>query len=256
MGRIKCKKCPECGLFHDERDEKCLCGKELSEVPSLDLTDDISIGDKEVIAYAQTCPRCGYHNFISCREEKVNVCYHCHKKRIASSDPISYQEATGDILTKGGSDNATNKSDPFKLIRENIEKVMESESLATTTNSGSSAETNSSTDPKPLSTAKDITLTAKREKFSFTIEAKDDEPYMLGREANQSDFLGKDERVSRKHCFIFFKDGFWYVKDNNSSNGTLVNSEYIGENGERMLKNGDELKLGHNDDSITFIITI
>lgn len=58
-----------------------------------------------------------------------------------------------------------------------------------------------------------ITLTAVRYgRLSFTIETKDGE-YMLGRSANQSEFLRSDGRVGNEHCYLYFKNGSWYVKD-------------------------------------------
>lgn len=103
---------------------------------------------------------------------------------------------------------------------------------------------------------KDITLTAIRYgRLSFTVEVGQ-EIYMLGRSANQGSFLSQDGRVGNEHCYLFFKDGAWFVKDNNSRNGTAVNSRDIGLNGECMLSDGDELKLGHHPDSIAFRITI
>lgn len=101
-----------------------------------------------------------------------------------------------------------------------------------------------------------ITLTAVRYgRLSFTIETKDGE-YMLGRSANQSEFLRSDGRVGNEHCYLYFKNGSWYVKDNHSSNGTAVNSRDLGLNGESKLNDGDELKLGHHPDSMAFKITI
>lgn len=108
----------------------------------------------------------------------------------------------------------------------------------------------------PVVKKREITLTAIRYgRLSFTIEANDNSPYMLGRSANQSSFLSKDGRVGNEHCYIFFKDGFWYVKDNHSANGTAINSRDIGLNGEHILNDGDELKLGHHPDSMAFRIT-
>lgn len=102
-----------------------------------------------------------------------------------------------------------------------------------------------------------ITLTAIRYgRLSFTIEAKPNQEYMLGRSANQSDFLCSDGRVGNEHCFLYFKIGSWYVKDNHSANGTAVNSRDLGLNGESRLNDGDELKLGHHSDSMAFRITI
>lgn len=102
-----------------------------------------------------------------------------------------------------------------------------------------------------------ITLTAIRYgRLSFTIEAKPNEEYMLGRSANQSEFLCSDGRVGNEHCYLYFKSGSWYVKDNHSANGTAVNSRDLGLNGESRLNDGDELKLGHHPDSMAFRITI
>lgn len=103
---------------------------------------------------------------------------------------------------------------------------------------------------------KDITLTAIRYgRLSFTVEAGPN-TYMLGRSANQGGFLSQDGRVGNEHCYLFYRNGNWFVKDNNSRNGTAVNSRDIGLNGECMLSNGDELKLGHHNDSVAFRISI
>ena len=93
-------------------------------------------------------------------------------------------------------------------------------------------------------------------RLSFAIEAKKDTPYLLGRSANQRAFLENDGRVGNEHCYILFKNGKWYVKDNHSANGTAVNSRDIGLNGEHVLNDGDELKLGHHSDSMAFRGTI
>lgn len=102
-----------------------------------------------------------------------------------------------------------------------------------------------------------ITLTAIRYGLlSFTVEAKPDVQYMLGRSANQSKFLCNDGRVSNQHCYLYFQNGAWYVKDNHSANGTAVNSRDIGLDGESRLNDGDELKLGHHADSMAFKVMI
>lgn len=103
---------------------------------------------------------------------------------------------------------------------------------------------------------KNITLTAIRYgRLSFTVEAGQD-TYMLGRSAKQGSFLSQDGRVGNEHCYLFYRNGAWFVKDNNSQNGTAVNSRDIGLNGECMLSDRDELKLGHHPDSMAFRITI
>ena len=103
---------------------------------------------------------------------------------------------------------------------------------------------------------KDITLTAIRYgRLSFSVEAGSN-TYMLGRSANQGSFLSQDGRVGNEHCYLFYRNGNWLVKDNSSRNGTAVNSRDIGLNGECVLSDGDELKLGHHKDSAAFRISI
>lgn len=113
-------------------------------------------------------------------------------------------------------------------------------------------------DPKieTVSAETSIKLTEIRKgSFSFVVDSNE-KTYMLGRSANQGNFLGQDGRVGNEHCYLFCKNGIWYVKDNNSKNGTAVNSRDIGQGGECILSNGDELKLGHHADSMAFRITI
>ena len=125
---------------------------------------------------------------------------------------------------------------------------------------GTTAKTTSTTTPKrqahPTPAKKDITLTAIRYgRLTFTVEAAQG-TYMLGRSANQGAFLSQDGRVGNEHCYLFFRNGTWFVRDNNSKNGTAVNSRDIGLNGECILSDGDELKLGHHPDSVAFRISI
>ena len=125
---------------------------------------------------------------------------------------------------------------------------------------GMPAKASAAPEPKPQNprppAKRDITLSAIRYgRLSFTVEAGQDS-YMLGRSANQGEFLSQDGRVGNEHCYLFFRNGTWYVRDNHSKNGTAVNSRDIGLDGECILNDGDELKLGHKPDSVTFRISI
>jgi len=125
---------------------------------------------------------------------------------------------------------------------------------------GVSSKQESASEPKQLTDRtprlKAITLTAIRYgRLSFTV-TPEQTPYLLGRSANQGSFLCQDGRVGNEHCYLIQKNSAWYVRDNNSKNGTAVNSRDIGLNGECMLSDGDELKLGHHSDSMAFRITI
>ena len=54
-----------------------------------------------------------------------------------------------------------------------------------------------------------------------------------------------EKGVSRKHIKIKRKNILVYVADLGSTNGTLLNGRRLIPNAERLLRNGDELQLGH-----------
>lgn len=123
---------------------------------------------------------------------------------------------------------------------------------------GAKAETGTKPDKPVKAKVSEITLTAIRYgRCSHTFKSDaPGMPILLGRSAELADFLAQDGRVGNQHCYLTYKNGAWYVQDNHSANGTAVNQRDIGLNGERMLNNGDDLKLGHHPDSMEFRITI
>ncbi len=68
-------------------------------------------------------------------------------------------------------------------------------------------------------------------------------PFSVGRGKSASYKYTNDPKVSRQHIIITHEDGEYYVKDNNSSNGTLLNNEPMDANDEYKIKNGDRLKI-------------
>lgn len=322
---IPCKKCPNCGFYHDLTVTTCdECGESIRDVPAI-MTDvkDIpgtKFGQIEIDApltvFVQKCPRCGALNFTSAPNEPVKRCYNCYKVSVASIVPTKYineKSENADECAVEKSDRLTeikkieeSQNDPNMgvedidddddddgdnevalwagILKENIEKSVGSRSQDTKTSTVASKNTiqqpltkteddiededdevdwsgltGKKDEPKLSSIQKSrttITLTAiTYDQISFSIEA-DGRQYMLGRSANQKEFLDKDGRVGNEHCYIFYRDGYWYVRDNHSANGTAVNSRDIGLNGEHILNDGDELKLGHHPDSMAFRITI
>ena len=112
------------------------------------------------------------------------------------------------------------------------------------------------TSPQVIIGKSELTIIAVRYgQFSYTIK-KTDVPLLLGRDANLKDFLSHDQRVSNEHCYIDYENNNWVVRDNNSSNGTAVNSKDIGYGGKKAIQNGDLLKLGHHQDSMEFKVVI
>ncbi len=278
MSKIPCKKCKSCGVYHDLSVAVCSkCQCDLSGVAALLIeTEDIAAElrgeiNEGVSVFVQSCSYCGALNFISDKTKRVRLCYNCHKARVATVTPVEYveeppvEQIEAEPETQESDGNATvfvgdGDAGHWQGIYDNIKNSMGAADLEPAL-----ADDDDEDDDIPSwgniiggkKQLPDIALTAIRYgTLSFKIEAKSDAPYMLGRSANQSEFLNNDVRVSNEHCYIVMKNDEWYVVDNRSANGTFVNSKDIGLRGERVLKNGDELTLGHHPDSMSFIITI
>ena len=65
---------------------------------------------------------------------------------------------------------------------------------------------------------------------------------LLGRSTECSVIL-EDDRASRKHAAIFFRDGQWFIRDLKSRNGTVLGSQII--RGKAPLQHGDTIWVGH-----------
>lgn len=64
----------------------------------------------------------------------------------------------------------------------------------------------------------------------------------IGR-GSRNDIYIKDRVVSKNHMKIFFSDGYYYVEDLGSSNGTYLNGNDIGDNVVEIV-DGDLISVG------------
>ncbi|MEC8424488.1 MAG: FHA domain-containing protein [Myxococcota bacterium] len=78
--------------------------------------------------------------------------------------------------------------------------------------------------------------TADEQIYPFTGEV-----LTVGRGRDNDIQIKNDSKVSRFHCKLFRRSGNFYIEDNKSSNGTLVNGELITE---RRLFGGEEVIIG------------
>lgn len=67
------------------------------------------------------------------------------------------------------------------------------------------------------------------------------ERLLLGRE-QPVDLLVEDKAASRRHAQVYRKNGKWYLKDLDSTNGTYLDGPLKG--AERILWDGDVFKIG------------
>ena len=73
---------------------------------------------------------------------------------------------------------------------------------------------------------------------------------LIGR-GTEADLRFDDEEMSRKHCSIIQKDGKFFVRDENATNGTCLNDQLLKASELYELKNEDELRVGNT--FITFM---
>lgn len=68
--------------------------------------------------------------------------------------------------------------------------------------------------------------------------------FVIGRSETNADFIIKGNKtVSREHAIITHSGNTYYIKDNNSTNGTKVNGKRLDRGGYCLLKDGDTIYL-------------
>jgi hypothetical protein len=60
-----------------------------------------------------------------------------------------------------------------------------------------------------------------------------------------SNVNGLEKGVSRRHALIVRRDGALHIVDNNSANGTYLNGQRLVAQQPRILRDGDDIRLGH-----------
>lgn len=63
---------------------------------------------------------------------------------------------------------------------------------------------------------------------------------------------GLEKGVSRRHAEIVRQDGALHIVDNGSSNGTYLNGQKLVAEQARVLRDGDDIRLGHLTVRVTF----
>lgn len=245
--------------------------------------------------YIQKCPACGTVNLTADYEKRVTECFNCHKKRISAIEPTLYVEEevkeepsevptsvpappqmpeAQSVFTQEDPDEAAEVaawSNRIQSLRATVSltplgKAEEEPCCGIVECEEDILDAGGWAIPG-LSMKKSVTAVQKESelifnavrfgRFSFSIKSSEAlRPVMLGRSAFQAEFLSNDGRVSNEHCTITFRSGEWFVQDNHSSNGTLLNKKDLGLDGESRLQDGDELMLGHHPDSMEFRINI
>ena len=84
--------------------------------------------------------------------------------------------------------------------------------------------------------------------FEITVSSKDGE-IILGRSSMGQEYFQHDNRISNEHFYIKYKDENWLIRDNHSTNGTMINGSLLKPSIEYALKAGDVITLGKMSNS-------
>ena len=95
----------------------------------------------------------------------------------------------------------------------------------------------------PIEEDKKLILFSKETKITLTIKHFD----KIGRNHQQE--LKDFKTISREHCKVYFENGYWYIEDLGSTNGTFLNGKKLMPYQKARIKDEDEIKISS---SITF----
>jgi predicted component of type VI protein secretion system len=79
-------------------------------------------------------------------------------------------------------------------------------------------------------------------------------PLILGRRES-CDICLQFPNVSGKHCELTYKEGFWILRDLDSTNGILVNDIPVDKGAKKMLHNDDILTIAQRSYAIQYMET-
>lgn len=105
-----------------------------------------------------------------------------------------------------------------------------------------------------LTSRTNLVLGIEGEARSMVFKALEIDQLILGRtdpktgekpHVDLTDYGAMDKGVSRKHAIIQRKDGSLYIIDQKSANGTYLNGQKLYEFQERVLRDSDDIRLGH-----------
>jgi pSer/pThr/pTyr-binding forkhead associated (FHA) protein len=79
-------------------------------------------------------------------------------------------------------------------------------------------------------------------------------PLTLGRRES-CDICLRFPNISGKHCELSFKNGFWVIRDLDSTNGIKVEGEPLPRGGKKVLAPGSTIRIGRRDYKIEYTPT-
>lgn len=112
-----------------------------------------------------------------------------------------------------------------------------------------------------FSSRMNLIITVRGQKQPFIFDAEQVDELLIGRRNPQTgeapdidlqDYGGVEQGVSRAHAAIVRRDGSLNIVDKGSPNGTYLNGQRLVAHQPRILRDGDDLRLGHLVLRVTF----
>lgn len=106
-----------------------------------------------------------------------------------------------------------------------------------------------------------LIISVEKNPRAMTFDAEGIEELQIGRidpdtgerpEIDLTDYDALGKGVSRRHAAVIRKDGSLQIVDKDSPNGTFLNGQKLVPNQPRVLRDGDDVRLGHLVIRITF----
>ncbi len=170
--------------------------------------------------YKQVCPECFFEIIISDVNEKVKKCPNCNRRDIAYQKLIRIEEEKVEIVSINEDAATDSPVTPWSEFEDSVETIKEDVNIV----------------------FKYVSGIINRD-FEITVSSKDGE-ILLGRSAMGQEYFQHDNRISNEHFYIKYKDGNWLIRDNHSTNGTMINGDILKPSIEYELKTGDVITLG------------
>lgn len=191
--------------------------------------------------YKQICPECYEEFILYSKDDAKRRCPCCNgseiygKKLIVIKELNDFSENTEkneDTMQKNVDEAVT----PWKHWNPNIDNELNTENSSIT--------------------LKYITGNGRiKQEFEISVD-KSEVKCLLGRGAKGEEFFQNDIRVSNEHLYVWYKSGEWFIKDDYSKNGTMLNKKLIKPGKEYVIKNGDIIALGKLADSVHLKVII
>ena len=157
------------------------------------------------------------------------------------------------VLTFIKGDSGSNKYGPSPIPEERMLEQIDEDEISSDFNETSEVTARKNTTPQSLassSTNKEISFVGFNSNglvVRAIVKLENDEKtsFSIGRNKSDNDFHVEDDTVSRNHATLSYSDNKFSLRDDDTTNGTYVNGEFLASGKFREIKPGVIVKFGN-----------